>query len=342
MTTVYRKIFPAVKKELQYWEKRAGQIPDKELRKQACVSIQTKRFHCQGGAVYALLAGGRFQEAIRFIVAYQTISDYLDNLCDRSTSMDPADFRLLHEAMRDALTPGSGTKNYYAKRNEQKDGGYLSELVRTCQDVLAGLDDYQKIEPYAESLSSLYRDLQVHKHVTPAERVSRLTDWFYKEREERYGLAWYEFSAAAGSTLGIFCLVSYGLAEKMAETRAAAVAGGYFPYLQALHILLDYYIDQEEDLEEADLNFCSYYPNRWMMRQRLLEVIEQAARRLDQLPDRAFHQLVIQGLVGLYLGQPKAREIAGSKEMARDLLRKSGSAAGFFYWNTKLYYVLKR
>ncbi len=342
MTTVYRKIFPAVKKELQNWEKRARQIPDKELRKQACVSIQTKRFHCQGGAVYALLAGRRFQEAIRFIVAYQTISDYLDNLCDRSTSMDSADFRLLHEAMRDALSPGNGTGNYYAKRREQEDGGYLAELVQTCQGVLAGLGDYHKIYPYAEKLGSLYRDLQVHKHVAQPERIPRLTDWFYAERKEQDGLAWYEFSAAAGSTLGIFCLVSYGLAENMTETRAAAVTRGYFPYLQALHILLDYYIDQEEDLEEADLNFCSYYPSSWKMKQRLLEVIEQAVRRLDQLPDREFHQFVIQGLVGLYLGEPKAKEITGSKEITRELIRKSGSTAGFFFLNTKLYYVLKR
>jgi len=53
-----------------------------------------------------LLAGEKYKEAIRFIVAYQTISDYLDNLCDRSTSSDPADFRALHESMLHALTPG--------------------------------------------------------------------------------------------------------------------------------------------------------------------------------------------------------------------------------------------
>ena len=52
----------------------------------------------------ALMANEQYREAIRFIVAYQTISDYLDNLCDRSTSLDPKDFSALHEAMKDALT----------------------------------------------------------------------------------------------------------------------------------------------------------------------------------------------------------------------------------------------
>ena len=65
-------------------------IPNPELRKQALASIEHKTFHCEGGAIMALMANEHYQEAIRFIVAYQTISDYLDNLCDRSTSQDPA------------------------------------------------------------------------------------------------------------------------------------------------------------------------------------------------------------------------------------------------------------
>ena len=57
----------------------------------------------KAGQLWRLLANEDYKEAIQFIVAYQTISDYLDNLCDRSTSLDPADFAALHEAMTDAL-----------------------------------------------------------------------------------------------------------------------------------------------------------------------------------------------------------------------------------------------
>src|SRR5690625_6271420 len=62
MPAVYLKIFPAVNRELDFWTKRAKQIPDDELRAQALASIAAKRFHCQGGAVYALLAGKRRSE----------------------------------------------------------------------------------------------------------------------------------------------------------------------------------------------------------------------------------------------------------------------------------------
>src|SRR5664280_798366 len=91
---------PCVHAHLRHWTERARAIPSPELRTQALASIADKTFHCEGGGIYGLLAGQRYREAVRFIVAYQTISDYLDNLCDRSTSLDPDDFRALHASMR--------------------------------------------------------------------------------------------------------------------------------------------------------------------------------------------------------------------------------------------------
>ncbi|MFD0952781.1 tetraprenyl-beta-curcumene synthase family protein [Virgibacillus natechei] len=340
MNSVYRKIFPAVNQELTHWKNRAEQIPDEELRKQALASIETKRFHCQGGGVYALLAGYEWREAIRFIVAYQTISDYLDNLCDRSTSMDPADFRLLHDAMIDALKPGNTIKNYYALRDVQLDGEYLADLVRTCQKTLRNLDDYSIIQGYLLKLEAMYGDLQVHKHVKVEERIPRLTNWYDRHTEESPGLSWYEFSAAAGSTLGVFCMVSYTMNGKMTADLAEKIYQSYFPYMQALHILLDYYIDQHEDMVEADLNFCSYYPDQDVMKERLTYFIGQVNKHVQVLPNQSFHEMIHQGLVGLYLGDPKVKEIDGGAEMTRELLRTSGYRSRFFHWNTRMYYKI--
>ena len=87
MTKVYRTVFPVVHKELAAWKERAEAIPNRELRTQALSSIEHKTFHCEGGSILSLLALDKKEDAIRFIVAYQTISDYLDNLCDRSVSL---------------------------------------------------------------------------------------------------------------------------------------------------------------------------------------------------------------------------------------------------------------
>ncbi|WP_280139673.1 tetraprenyl-beta-curcumene synthase family protein [Oceanobacillus limi] len=340
MVTVYKQIFPSVKRELSYWQKRAEEIPNNELRTQALASINSKRFHCQGGAVFSLLAGEKHQAAVRFIVAYQTISDYLDNLCDRSTSMDPDDFRLLHQSMIDALSPNQSVKNYYACRNDQDDGGYLEDLVKTCQLVLEQTQLYPVIRATLLKLEGLYGDLQVHKHVRLEERIPRLTEWFEKNKDNATSLSWYEFSAAAGSTLGIFCTVSYALSGNITEEVVEQIYQGYFPYVQGLHILLDYYIDQLEDKEEGDLNFCFYYPSQEILKERLYYFIEQADKHIQRLPDPFFHRMIHHGLVGLYLGDSKVAAIENGAEMRRKLLKASGKKATFFYWNTRMYYKL--
>lgn len=342
MKNVYTRIFPQVDRELGYWENRANAIPNAELRKQALDSLRDKKFHCQGGTVYSILAGPYWQEAVRFIVAYQTISDYLDNLCDRSTSLDPRDFRMLHESMRDALTPTEPIKSYYHYRVEQEDGEYLADLVRTCQNCLRNLDSYQLISSYIHQLEGLYADLQVHKHVREEERIPRLEGWFEENRDKWPYLSWYEFSACSGSTLGIFCFVSYAMGGKMSEALADELFHSYFPFMQGLHILLDYYIDQQEDLEEGDLNFCNYYKTSAEMKERLLFFIEQTNKNIQQLPNRQFHEMVHHGLVGLYLADPKVAKLAGGKEITKTLLRAGGIRSAFFHWNVKIYNRIKR
>ncbi|MBM7554764.1 tetraprenyl-beta-curcumene synthase family protein [Thalassobacillus pellis] len=341
MVNVYRKIFPQVHKELAYWINKAEAIPDPELRKQAMASIDAKTFHCEGGSIYALLAGAEWKEAIRFIVAYQTISDYLDNLCDRSTSMDPEDFRMLHHSMTDALTPGNPLREYYRLRKEQDDGGYLHALVSTCQQVLMNAQGYEKASSDVQKLGLLYNDLQVHKHVVEEERVPRLQTWFNEHREELPELKWYEFSACTGSTLGIFCLVSYTLGGRMTKGLANQVSESYFPFMQGLHILLDYYIDQEEDKEEGDLNFCSYYTHYNEMKRRFVYFVEETNRRIKKLPDAHFHEMIHEGLVGMYLADRKVDNIHQAKSFVRDLLKVSGKKAKFFYYNTKVYHMVK-
>lgn len=342
MHAVYRNVFPAVEKELSVWQTYAADIPEIELRKQALASINTKRFHCLGGSVYALLAGADFKEAIRFIVSYQTICDYLDNLCDRSTSSDPDDFRKLHQALFDAFTPENPVENYYALRSEQRDGGYLPFLVRTCQRVIAR-HVRSDIRPVLRYLAALYTDLQVHKHVTETERIERLTSWYKEKRTDDKTLSWYEFSAACGSTLGIFCTVAYAIGGKMSEQIAKHIFNGYFPYVQGLHILMDYYIDQHEDENERDLNFCMYYPDDVQMKNRFVYFIRQANIRVKSLPDPEFHQLICRGLVGLYLADPKTASLAGSKQLKKALFKTSGRfSARFFHWNAKMYHQFKK
>ncbi len=333
MLKIYRDVLPRVRKYLKFWKNEAEQIPNHELRKQALLSIETKAFHCEGGSIYGLLAKGEIEQTIRFIVAYQTISDYLDNLCDRSTSQDPEDFRTLHQACLDALTPNAECINYYQFRQEQDDGGYLIKLVKTCQNVLKRLPSYQIVAPYLHELADYYCNLQVHKHVKVEERVPRLKAWFEEHRHKIPQMKWYEFSACTGSTLGIFCLIAYASDPNCSKELGIKVKNSYFPWVQGLHILLDYFIDQEEDRMGGDLNFCTYYNSEQEIAERFIYFLKEADKAVSQLPDKNFHRMINRALLGVYLADKKVNEQINVRKTARQILHSCGGSALFFLWN---------
>jgi tetraprenyl-beta-curcumene synthase len=341
MLKTYGVVLPTVHRYLSAWKERARGIPDPELRKQALMSIETKTFHCEGGAIYGLLARDMRDEAIRFIVAYQTVSDYLDNLCDRSTSQDPEDFRVLHESMFHALKPGEKPRNYYHHRREKADGGYLVALVRTCQEVIAKVPAYEVIAPALAELAGYYCDLQVLKHIRVEERIPRLQAWFDRYKMQLPEMQWYEFCACAGSTLGIFCLVSSAMNNGFSRDLTDQVKEGFFPWVQGLHILLDYFIDQEEDRLGGDLNFCFYYDSDEALVERFVHFVNEADDSISELPHARFHRMINRGLLGLYLADNKVKGQKRMREMARKIGRQGGMLSFFVYLNCWLYQWLR-
>ena len=335
MRRVYKFILPSVKIELNLLRAKASAIPDPELRRQALSSIETKAFHCQGGSVYAAANLEFRQVLIPLIVAFQTISDYLDNLCDRSTSLDADDFRLLHQSMLDAIDPSAGPANYYALRDEQDDGGYLMHLVQICQTNICKLPGFKIARPYIVELVSLYIDLQVYKHITPERREPALLEWRAKHHTLAPDLKWNEFAAATGSTLGMFMLFLAACDVNLGDTAARNIHKAYFPHVCCLHIMLDYLIDQREDRLGGDLNFCSYYESEHEMVGRLEMIVKGARADIQELPGVAFHRMIIEGLLALYLSDPKVREYSEIRVISRELMRNSPLTRLFFFANSR-------
>nr|WP_206699320.1 tetraprenyl-beta-curcumene synthase family protein [Brevibacillus agri] len=335
---VYRHVQPVLEREFAAWYERAQAIPNPELRKQAQDSMNSKKFHCQGGCVYAAQVIPYVETIVPLIVAYQTISDYLDNLCDRSTSLDPKDFRQLHFSMQDALTPGAPLRDYYQYREDKDDGGFLAGLVQTCQRYAAQLPAYSKIQPQVLVFSCLYSDLQVHKHIAQHLREGELLAW-WDEYKERYDyLQWQEFAAVTGSTIGIFALFCLATEDDVSEETINTVSEAYFPWLCGLHILLDYLIDLEEDRLGGDLNFVSYYDSEQVATERLQFFIKQAKASVKRLPNPAFHRMIVDGLVAFYLADRKVnRSQPHIYTIARQLLKQAkGLPSVLFYVNSLL------
>lgn len=334
MLRVYRYVLPEVREQLNYWRSIADGIPDPELQKQAIASMTSKQFHCQGGAVYAVANLPMRHVLIPLIVALQTISDYLDNLCDRSTSLDPDDFRMLHQAMLDAIDPAEPLHDYYAYRTEKDDGEYLNGLVKTCQASIRLLPSYPMVAKQVRHLVGLYCDLQVYKHIRHELREDALQTWWSKHESQYPTISWNEFAAATGSTLGMFMLFLAASDPELKPDTVKDIHAAYFPYICGLHILLDYLIDQEEDELGGDLNFCSYYQDLDQTVERIALIVMEARRKADRLVHPAFHRMIIEGLLALYLSDPKVKEQKQVKQISRELMKGSPLTRLFFFINS--------
>jgi len=346
------RVLPVVARELAYWEEKARAIPDPSLKAQAMASLTHKRFHCEGGSVFAAWSkqwitsdpagtGGAEelgtltgldataldgQALVRFIVAFQTISDYLDNLCDRTESLSLRDFRQLHQSMLDAAcVTGECSGDYYRYHPRRDDGGYLEALVTACRKALTGLPRYSRVQERVLRLVRLYTDLQCYKHLEIRRRVPVLVAWYRRHSAACAELEWWEFAAACGSTLGVFALVA-DAARPSALEADECLEAAYFPWIAAIHILLDYLIDQEEDRRENDLNFVSFYRSPAEMQSRMVWILEKAIESARGLADPPFHLTVVEGLLGLYLSSPKVRD-QGLEAVAGALLRRGGLRA---------------
>ncbi|MBB6448066.1 tetraprenyl-beta-curcumene synthase [Geomicrobium halophilum] len=330
---IYKETVPEVHRQLDYWKKKAGEIPDEHLSKQASWTIDDKTFHCEGGSILAMLAGGNKEAFIRFLVAYQTICDFLDTLCDKSESQDPDDFRALHQALLDGLTPGENLKDYYRVRGGYDDGGYLHELVKTCQETVQALPGFPAMQPVMKELSGYYVDFQVYKHVPADEREDLLIAFHERNQPFLPEMRWYEFSCCVASTLGLYCLAAYAATQPRTEEEATTIKNAYFPWLQGVHIMLDYFIDQEEDLAEGEMNFAAYYESEDEMVSRFRYMDKRAEESLDGLPDEKFHRLIKRGLFAIYLADGKVQENPEMKRTAKRLIKLGGLPTAFFYLN---------
>lgn len=317
------KVFPLVNSELSVWQNYASNYGSRDLADQALASINTKKFHCQGGSVYSLYQGVTTPDFVRFVVALQTISDYLDNLCDRAGIADEEAFRQLHLAMTDALDPDRPLHHYYTAYPYKDDGGYLDSLVTTCRRELAKLPSYHLVKPEVLRQARLYSELQTYKHLDLKVREDKMLTWINEHLPNYPGIMPWEFAAATGSTLGMFMLSAAAYNPKLTTEEVSQISAAYFPWINGLHILLDYFIDEAEDRLNGDLNFVFYYSNPDEKRDRLKYFSRQARTQAETLPDTAFAQTVVNGLLAMYLSDPKTNP-QPVREIRDDLLQSAG------------------
>ncbi|MGO9760181.1 MAG: DUF2600 family protein [Solirubrobacteraceae bacterium] len=297
-------VFPRTRRELRHWRRRAALIGDPALRRLALEAL-AKRGNVEGAAAFAAFAPWRRRrEVVRALVAFQCAYDYADVL-DEQPSADPVgDGRRVHEALLAAVDLDAPHRDYYSRFPGCDDGGYLQQLLDACRASFRGLPSHAAVAAPARAAAARIVAFQSLSLGAPR----ALERWALTCAPAGSGLAWWESAAAAGSSLAVHALIAAAAKPATATADLAAIEGAYFPWVGALHSLLDSLVDQAEDAATGQLSLIGCYPSPRDAAPRMRWLAECALQQARALPDGRRHAILVTAVACNYLSTPGASQ----------------------------------
>jgi tetraprenyl-beta-curcumene synthase len=294
-------VFPTVRREVTRWERRAIQIPDPSLRGLALEALSAERGNLEGAAAFAAFLPRRHRAAVvRALVAFQAAYDYADALSEQPNPHPASNAHRLHGALLAALSRGQRPYDYYDRLSRTDDGGYLGALIEHCATSLQSLPSYSIIAGLAQAAA---RRMVLYQSFNLAESQGgrRALERWASAQTHAADLHWWEAAAAAGSSLVVFALIAAAASPNLEGRHARALAYAYFPWIGALHILLDSLVDRAEDAESGYRSFLDYYGSPEKAAHRLHAIATRSARLAAKLPYGEQHSLILTAMVSFYL-----------------------------------------
>jgi tetraprenyl-beta-curcumene synthase len=324
-------VFPRATREIRQWQRRAAKIPDPTLRGLGIDSLR-ERSNIEGAAAFAAFAPRAHRGAVvRALVAFQAAYNYADLLSEQPHEDAIANGRRLHEALPAALEvtpdPDASQLDYYALHPQSDDGGYLRELVSAARAALSTLPSFPIVAASARTAAGRIVVFQSLNVGTEQGDHVALAEWSRERTPAGTGLQWWEVAAAAGSSLGVLALIAAAAEDCLQPREATALDRAYFPWIGALHSLLDNIVDRKEDVRTNQPSLVSHYssPAHAAARMRMLAV--ESVDHARALPHGRRHLLILAAMAGNYLSNPEANTPEVS-DVAHSVLDTIGDLAG--------------
>jgi tetraprenyl-beta-curcumene synthase len=316
-------VFPRVRRELARWRRRVAEIGDPALRSLALEALG-KRGNIEGAAAFAAFVPRRRRAAaVQALTAFQAAYNYADTLAEQPSEDPVANGRRLHEALLAALDPHAEQRDYYEHNPHRDAGGYMDEMIERCRAALATLPSYAPVAPAARAAAQRIVECQSLSLGERARARVELSRWAREHAPVGETLAWWETVAAGGSSLGVYVLIALAADSATDPCEVAAIESTYFPWIGALHSLLDSLVDCAEDAEIGQLSLVGCYASPADAAARLGTIATQAARRAQELPGGEWHGALVAAMAGHYLSAPQA-----SAPEAATIASNAGAAMG--------------
>lgn len=297
-------VFPAVARELRRRREIALEIPDAVLRRVALEALECKRCNLEGAAAVELIAGRHSSRAlIRALTACQTMCDYLDLLAEQPVDDPVANGRRLHQALLAALAGGGGDRreDFYAYSSHREDGGYLARLIDDVRDGIAQLPNLALVDDALGRAAELIVAYQSFNHGDRLGSHEPFARWARGEVVAGSGMSWWEAAAGTGSTLLLFVLIASAARPQLTADQVHSIEGAYFPWIGALHTLLDSLVDLDEDSLTGGHRLIGCYSTPEQAAARMSLIAREALARADALPAGGLHRLLLTAMTGFYL-----------------------------------------
>jgi tetraprenyl-beta-curcumene synthase len=300
-------VFPQVVRELRHWRRRALQIPDPVLRRLALATQRAERGNIEGAAAFAVLAPRAHRAGVvRAAVAFQTTYDYVDTLVEQPGTEPFANGRQLHLALLSAVEPGGRHRDYYRHHPRGEDNGYVRSLVDACRQAFASLPSYAAVAGTAARAARRMIGYQSLNHGAPGENHASLSAWATALTPAGAGLHWWETAAATASSLTMFALIAAAASPLLDRAEALAVESAYFPWIGALHVLLDSLVDRAIDTEAGHHSLVDHYDSVEEAAGRLGAIAERALQATSTVSQGTQHAMILAGMASFYLSAPCA------------------------------------
>jgi tetraprenyl-beta-curcumene synthase len=301
-------VFPSVCRELRRLRQSAREIPDPVLRELALDALKERGNIAGAAAFAAIISADRRPAVLRGLVAFQAAYNYLDMLAEQP-SLDAVDNgHRLHQALLVAVDPSATHLDYYASCPWRADGGYLAEMVDDCRAALAELPSYAAVAPAtgrAAARIAAFQSLHLSREQGDHEALER---WARAQTPAHSGLQWWETAASGGSSLGVFALIALAADADVHRADVASVEDAYFPWIGALHSLLDNLVDRREDEQMGQRSLVGYYGSPQDAAAHMKSLALRATRLARSLNGDPRYTIVLAGMASYYLSMSEASE----------------------------------
>lgn len=311
-------VFPLVGRELRHWRERACEIPDPVLRRLALITQATERGNLEGAAAFAVLVPRAHRECVvRALVAFQATYDYIDTLAEQPSADPVANGHQLHLGLLTALEPDGDHADYYEhysgardngfmNHSGGRDNGYMRNLIDTCRFAFGALPWHASVAEPALRAARRMVAYQSLNHGAETDARGALARWAAGLTPAGTGLRWWETAAGAASSLTVFALMAAAAQPLLGAGEAAATENAYFPWIGALHVLLDSLADRSDDIEAGHHCLVDHYASAEEAASRLGAIAARAMRATERLPKNIQHAMILTAMSSFYLSAPSS------------------------------------